>query len=93
MKDEINIEEIQDKYLKMNEYIMLGFRKKEGISSSEFKKTFSEDIFSLFGDKLEKLKKLSLIEINNKKEESDFVISLSEKGLDLANIVFEEFIP
>ena len=66
--------------------MLLGLRKLEGISIQEFKNKFNENPIFLFKEKLNKLYKNNLIEIEQDK------IKLTNKGLDLANIVWEEFI-
>ena len=80
------IHEIQDKISKQKEYMILGLRKLDGIYISEFELKFNENPIYLFRNELNKLVNLELIEIdlNN--------IRLTDKGLDLANIVWEEFI-
>ena len=80
------IHEIQDKISKQKEYMILGLRKLDGIYISEFELKFNENPIYLFRNELNKLVNQELIEIdlNN--------IRLTNKGLDLANIVWEEFI-
>lgn len=83
---EMEILENQTKEEKMKEYMMIGFRKLQGISIIEFKNKFGIDLNSYFSKEISKLKKDGLIEISK-----DYIY-LSEKGLDFANLVFEEFI-
>lgn len=80
------IEEKQTLEEKRNEFMILGFRKIEGVDISKFKERFVENPIFLYREKLNKLVEEGLIEIdlNN--------IRLTNKGLDLANQVFEEFI-
>ena len=78
--------EKQDEASKMKEYMLLGFRKISGISCSNFEAKFGKDVFEEFGIEIEKLLKQELIEIE---EDS---IKLSIKGIDLANLVWEEFV-
>lgn len=80
------IEEILDKNSKMKEYVMLGLRKIEGINIKEFETIFLVSFFSVFENEFNKLKseKLLLFENGN--------VKLSEKGIDLANLVWEEFV-
>ena len=82
----IILEEVQDKNKKMNEYMILGLRKIQGISIQEFKNIFSENPIMLYRKELKKLDKEKLIIIDGDK------IKLSNKGLDLANLVWEEFV-
>lgn len=80
------VNEIQDIQEEMKEFVMLGFRKLEGISKSKFNYKFKKDINRVFNKEILKLKSESLIEENR-----DY-LKLTLKGLDLANLVFEEFI-
>lgn len=68
------------------EYMLLGLRKLEGISINKFKEKFTENPIYLFRKELEKLVKEDLIEIDLDN------IKLTNKGLDFANLVWEEFI-
>lgn len=79
-KDEVKLS-INDK---KSEYFMLGLRKLEGVSLSNYKSIFNSDPFKDFN--LEKLINLKLCEIKN-----DY-FKLTHKGLMLGNIVFEEFV-
>ena len=66
--------------------MMLGLRKRDGISIQEFKDKFVGNPLYIYRNELEKLVKEQLIEIELDR------IKLTEKGLDFANIVWEEFI-
>ena len=78
------IEEIQD--LEQKEYMLLGLRKIEGVSIQKFKEKYVENPIFIFRKELEKLVEENLLEIDGDK------IKLTNKGLDLANLVWEEFI-
>lgn len=80
------IEEKQTKEDREKEFMMLGFRKTEGISISEFKEKFIDNPLFVYHKELEKLVRQKLIEIDLDN------IRLTSKGLDFANLVFEEFI-
>lgn len=82
----IIIQEKQNEIEQMKEYMLLGLRKIDGVSIQEFKNKFTENPIFLFKQELNKLSKEELIVINEDK------IKLTNKGLDLANIVWEEFI-
>ena len=82
----VYIQEIQDKQDEMKEFVMLGFRKLKGINKNEFYKKFNIEINQIFKKEILKLKSECLI------EENDTNIMLTLKGLDLANLVFEEFV-
>ena len=82
----IEVEERQTKEDKQKEFMILGFRKIEGVDISRFKEKFLENPLFLYRKELDKLVNEKLIEVNLNN------IKLTNKGLDLANIVFEEFI-
>lgn len=82
----IIIEETQDRESKAKEYMMLGFRKLDGISISEFERKFEINPLFYFRFEISKLEEEDLIEVDLDN------IKLTRKGLDLANIVFEEFV-
>lgn len=80
------IHERQDKEAKMKEYMLLGLRKIEGVKISEFKNKFVDNPIYLYKEILNKLTCEELIEIDIDN------IKLTNKGIDLANLVWEEFV-
>ncbi len=80
------IHEIQNLFDKEKEYMMLGLRKIEGVSIQKFKNKFTENPLYLFRKELNKLVQEKLIQVDGD------IIRLTNKGLDLANIVWEEFV-
>lgn len=75
-----NIEEMK------KEYMLLGLRKLEGVRILEFKEKFGENPLYVFRNELQKLveEELIVVDLDN--------IRLTNKGLDFANLVWEEFI-
>ena len=71
---------------KKKEFMILGLRKIEGVEIKKFKERFCENPIFIFKNQINKLVLKNLIEIDG-----DF-IKLTNKGLDFANIVWEEFI-
>lgn len=80
------IHEEQDLESQKKEYMLLGLRKINGIKISKFKNKFGTNPIIEFKDELNKLVKEKLIEIDLDE------IRLTRKGIDLANLVWEEFI-
>ena len=78
--------EKQTKDSKMKEFMMLGLRKINGIKIQDFKNKFGENPIYLYRKELDKLVNENLLEIDGD------VIKLTEKGLDWANLVWEEFV-
>ena len=85
-EDNITIHERQDKTAKAKEYIILSLRKLKGINLREFEEKFNYNMEKGFKKEIEKLTNLELIENKNNH------IRLTNKGLDFANIVWEEFL-
>ena len=85
-KEVKTIEETQTKEDTEKEYMMLGLRKLDGISINKFKEKFGENPIYLFRKELQKLVEEELLEIDLD------TIKLTNKGLDFANIVWEEFV-
>ena len=66
--------------------MLLGLRKIDGVNITEFKNKFVDNPIYLFRKELNELVKNELIEIDENS------IKLTNKGLDLANLVWEEFV-
>ncbi|MBO5479395.1 MAG: oxygen-independent coproporphyrinogen III oxidase [Clostridia bacterium] len=80
------IHETQNKEDEQKEYMLLGLRKIQGVSISEFKAKFVQNPIYIFRKELDKLVREELIEIDIDN------IKLTDRGLDLANQVWEEFV-
>lgn len=78
--------EKQGKVSQMKEYMMLGLRKIAGVECIKFETKFNKDVFEVFDKEIEKLLNEELITIENGN------IKLTNKGIDLANLVWEEFV-
>ena len=79
------LEEVLDDESKLKEFMILRLRLTKGISIQKTNEKFGVNILEKFKTSFEKLKKYDLITIDEN-------ISLTSKGLDLANIVWEEFV-
>lgn len=82
----IVIHEKQNQENKQKEYMLLSLRKIEGVNIQTFKSKFIANPIYLYHTELEKLTKEGLIEIDAN------TIRLTKKGLDFANLVWEEFV-
>ena len=92
-----NIEEYQKCFLdkfkgepleredEMEEFMFLGLRKTSGVLKGQFRSCFQTGIEEVYGGQLEKLKNFRLIEENEER------IWLTERGIDVSNMVFVEF--
>ena len=70
----------------MKEYVILSLRLKEGLNKEKFANKFNIDIYKLFKAEIDKLKKEKLI------NENDNYIFLTKRGMEVANIVWQEFV-
>ena len=80
------IHEIQKQDDIKKEYMILGLRQIEGVQISKFKEKFVDNPIYLFRKELNKLSDQNLISVD------DDYIKLTNKGIDLANLVWEEFV-
>ncbi len=80
------IEEKQTLEDKKKEYMLLGLRKIEGISIQKFKEKYRDNPIFLIRKEIDKLVKQGLLEVDG-----DW-IRLTSKGIDFANLVWQEFV-
>ena len=71
---------------RMEEFMFLGLRMCSGISAVDFKRRFNENIYDIYGEVFETLKKKKLIW-----QQGDFWM-LTDYGVDLSNYVLSEFL-
>ncbi len=70
----------------LEEFMFLGLRRTEGVSEAEFRKRFGTSLQEEYGQELETLVHEGLLVWE------DGRVSLTRRGLDLANVVFEAFL-
>ena len=80
------IHEIQKEDDTKKEFMLLGLRTIGGVKISDFKNKFGDNPIYLYRNELKKLSEEKLIAVDEDK------IRLTNKGIDLANLVWEEFI-
>ena len=66
--------------------MLQGLRQIDGVQISKFKEKFGENPIYLFRNELKKLSDEKLISVDEDN------IRLTNKGIDLANLVWEEFV-
>ena len=66
--------------------MIFGLRKIKGVHTDDFIRKFKKDPFVIYKDKIIKLINEDLINVDLNK------IWLTKKGLDFANVVWEEFV-
>lgn len=86
-KKNIKIEEKQTKNDKMNEYMILGLRTLKGVNLNEFENKFGEKCTDHYSETLNKLSQMGLINMDYTR-----YVKLTNRGLDFANIVWENFL-
>lgn len=70
---------------RVEEYMFLGLRLTGGIDEKDFLREFGRSVTDIYGDIINKLTAEGLLERNER-------ISLTKKGLDISNYVFEKFL-
>ncbi len=70
----------------MEEFMFLGLRMMEGISIEEFTEKFEVDIMSIYGNTIKRFVESGFM------SQSKESISLTEKGIDVSNQIFAEFL-
>lgn len=80
------VHEVQTQEEQEKEYMLLGLRQLEGVEVLKFKAKFGKNPIFVFREEIEKLVNEGLLEVDLD------VIRLTRKGLDLANLVWEEFV-
>lgn len=73
--------------LQQAEAVFLGLRLLEGLDKDSFFRRYNLRITDIYGDTISKLKKAGML------REDERSIALTPKGLNLANLVFMEFLP
>lgn len=71
---------------KMSEFMYLGLRMTNGILISDFKNRFCRHIENVYGDVINKYRRLNLLDTDGNR------IWLTEKGIDVSNTVFADFL-
>ena len=81
------IDEVEkDLFSKEQEFMLVGLRMIDGVSIQEFKNKFGENPIFVFKSELSKLVEEGLLMVDFDR------IKLTNRGLDLANLVWEEFV-
>lgn len=80
-----DVEELSVKE-QMEEFMFLGLRKMEGVSTSEFENTFEKTMEECYGEQIQRLEKQGLL------EQKDGHLMLTKQGIDVSNYVFSQFI-
>ena len=83
----VGIERLSDSD-KMGEFMFLGLRMMEGVSAAAFKKAFGRDVFKTYAKAIETSVEEGLMLISDDGDN----IRLTERGIDVSNIVFARFI-
>lgn len=71
---------------KQEEFMFMGLRMNEGVSEAEFLSRFGESMDSVYGDEIKELISEELL------VKKDGRLSLTDRGVDISNSVFEKFI-
>ena len=78
--------EVMEREEEMEEFMFLGLRIMEGVSREEFQRYFQVEMEEIYGKQMEKLEREGLLESGGDR------IFLTERGIDVSNAVFVEFL-
>jgi oxygen-independent coproporphyrinogen-3 oxidase len=86
--DGLPVAEIEEHDLRteMAETMFLGLRLRRGVSWERFGRRFGQDLNAVYGDEIAWLQRQGLVEVR------DGHLRLTERGLPLANLAFEQFL-
>lgn len=70
----------------LEEFMFMGLRMTEGVSRSEFRRRFNNELEAVYGSRIDEL--ISMGMLNSRGDR----LSLTNKGIDVSNTVFERFI-
>ncbi len=79
-----DVEELTKKD-QIEEFMFLGLRMMKGVSGAEFMRRFDENLWNVYSDVIPKLEAQGLLE-----EEPPY-LRLTDYGIDVSNVVFEQF--
>lgn len=82
----VQIQEEQGTNDVQKEYMLLGLRRIDGVNISEFKNKFGKNPIFIYKNELNELVEMDLLKIDLD------TIKLTDKGIDLANLVWERFV-
>ena len=71
---------------KISEFMFMGLRMDEGVKKSVFKERFDVDMNDIYSEIIIKYKDMGMI------EDVDDCIHLTDKGIDVSNVIFSEFL-
>ena len=71
---------------RMEEFMLLGLRMMRGVSGSEFYERFGRNMWNVYGNVFSRLEEQGLIEVKMP------MVRLTERGIDVSNVVLSEFL-
>lgn len=71
---------------RMEEYMFLGMRMAEGVSKSKFRQIFGKDIEEVYGEVIAKYEGYGMV------KNAGGRVLLTDKGIDVSNVIFSEFL-
>ena len=71
---------------RMAEFMFLGLRMCNGISEKDFMAKFGKSMYEVFGNTIDKYVSFDMLYYNND------ILKLTDKGIDVSNVIFSDFI-
>lgn len=83
IKEDVELLSYEDK---ISEFMFMGLRMEKGVSKTEFKNRFKTEMKSVFFETIEKYKEMGLL------EETEDTLRLTDRGIDVSNVIFADFL-
>lgn len=77
---------------RMEEFMFLGLRMMRGVSEEKFLKVFGHAPEQIYGGQIEKMLEQGLLRWEMQEKQKDRMLSLTDRGIDVSNYVFEQFL-
>ena len=71
----------------MAEYMILGLRMTEGVSATEFRNNFGQELYEIYGNVIKKYRTMELLEQNG-----DY-LRFTRRGISVSNPILADFLP
>ncbi len=76
----------------MEEFMFLGLRLMEGVSTLEFYRSFGQNLYQVYPGIVEKYAGQGLLKVEKVSDGYDERISLTERGIDVSNVIMADFL-
>ncbi len=82
--------EVLSREMQMEEFMFMGLRMMRGVSAMKFERKFGAPLVQVYGKKIEKMEAEGLL--FRKRNDNEIYYALTDRGIDVSNYVFEQFL-